>query len=494
VNSETLEMTRQRLAELKETHRKRVLDFRERLTNQAKALKAAQRDLRALRKKQAETRQALHGAFARAAKLQETVNALSAELAAERKERKQREREVAWVKGDRTNETTGWAPAKVSPPPYITGRRSRIQVLLLNSIGGSMGRLSKALMLHEGIDADVMIGAYAPRRNMLYPHEPNVYGVFSHHEWRSYLTWAVNEYDLIQTTSLPIHPAVAECYDWLTELLGRRHIWRETGFVHHYLLREDILPLETYFKDLKWDQPPGRERYAGKTFSFTDTHILTDPFVMLYSSPEKGAYFQGTDTLWLPSMRDPATFCPPAEPSRPGDSVKVYVPYHGGAKLKGLTGVLADLDRLQAEGAPIEVLTSDRAVEVFPDLCFAGDSEHAAASYPIPSHKMPELYRRVDVVVDQLVMGCYGNTGIEAMFSGKPVIGQKRYAEVADAPIWDADRENFRDRFLDLLDRRDEWAAMGEAGREYAMRRHSPRAVARIAGDLYRRLMEECRN
>ena len=418
------------------------------------------------------------------------IHALENQLKAVKKEFNRR------CPGDDLTRTTGWKPITAGPPPFIIGKRERIRVLFLNSMGGSMARLSKALLSYEDIDADCVIGAYSPRSHLFYPHETNAHGVLTHEEWRDYLAWAVQNYDIVQSTTLPLAGEVAACYDWLTETLGRRHIWRETGFVHHYLLREDVLPLHYYQDDLKTKNVPDPSRFQGKTFPVVENHFQTDPQVLFYSSPEKGAYFQGSDIHWLPSIREPDVFHPGREAASPPDGrpIRVYVPYHKKAMWKGLETVLDVLEEIRREGANLQVVTADNAREIFPDLVEIGNSAETAKparAYPVPNYHMPELFRRVDFVVDQIVMGSYGNTGIEAMFTGKPVIGQKRYAELEEAPIWPVEADNLKTRILEFLERRDEWARFGQEGLEYAMRVHSPRAVAKIAADVYRRVLNE---
>lgn len=394
--------------------------------------------------------------------------------------------------GDNLSETTGWPVTDAPPSKFAIGGRSRIKVLYLNSMGGSMGRLSKALARYHDMEADCFIGAYAPRRHMVYPHETNVHGIFTHQEWREFMAWAIGHYDIIQSTTLPLWPGVAEMYDWLTDTLGRRHIWRSTGFVHHYLQRNDILPVEYYQRDLKTENIPSPERFPCTTFKHTDTHYLTDPHIVFYSSPEKGAYLKGKDTHWLPSMRDEEDYRPLDGWNPMGkEKVLIYVPYHKSAVWKGLDKVMDALNAVKAGGAPIEVITPENAGEYFPDLTTFEAEANKAASYPVPNHLMPELFRRIDLVIDQIVMGCYGNTGIEAMLCGKPVIGQKRYKDVASSPIIPVEPDTIIQTVENILDRRDEWVEIGEISREYALSKHSPKAVSTIAANVYKQVMDQ---
>ena len=88
-------------------------------------------------------------------------------------------------------------------------------------------------------------------------------------------------------------------------------------------------------------------------------------------------------------------------------------------------------------------------------------------------------------------LGCYGNTGIEAMLAGVPVLGQRKYQEVSQAPIWDISTESFKDRFLELLDSPTQQKRLAEAGREYAVQVHSSAAVAAKAATVYREIMDD---
>ncbi|HTV71957.1 MAG TPA: hypothetical protein VMF90_25780 [Rhizobiaceae bacterium] len=398
--------------------------------------------------------------------------------------------------GDNLAETRGWENLEVLPAPFVSSGGDT-RVLLLNSMGGSMGRLSKALMrYHSNIEADCIVAAYEPRRHMTYPHETNVFGIFSHEEWRDYLKWAVGHYDIIQSTTFPLAPAVAELYDWLSARIGRRHIWRETGFIHNYIYREDVLPAADYAGH-KSDKGalPDPSRFPGRTFRVEDGHFLTDPYAVFYSSPEKGAYLKGSFNKWLPSMRDPEAFSPPQRetPRGSGSDIKVYVPYHKGALWKGLDEVISALETLKGEGYPLTIVTSENAGQIFPDLTLFGRSQpenSKAVAYPVPNHLMPEIFRRVDFVVDQIIMGSYGNTGIEAMLCGCPVVGQKRYADLAAAPLWNVERATLVDDIRRFLHIRETWDELGRQGREFALKVHTPRAVSGIAAATYAEILD----
>ena len=402
-----------------------------------------------------------------------------------------------WAVTDKLSLTDDWETVKPKPQsPFVMRKRGRIDVLFLNSMGGSMSRLSKGLMLNENVVSDCMISAYYPRRHLVYPHETNVFGVFNHQEWRDYMQWAVGHYDIIQTTSLPLWPGVAECYDWLTETLGRRHIWRTTGFIHHYLLREDIISLQRYQNDLKTENKPSPDRLLLDTFKVKGNHFLTDPNVVFYSSPEKGAYLKGKDNYWLPSIRDDEAYSPDDNYKVPtaNQNVKIYVPHHDNAVFKGLDKAIAVLQSLKNDGYKIQIVTPENATDLWPDLRgFKEEKEGAqrAGVYPVPNHLMPVLFSRVDLVIDQIVMGCYGNTGIEAMMSGKPVLGQKKFDEVVNCPVIDVTGDTLRGKIIELLENRESWKAIGEAGREYALNVHSSQAVSKIAADTYRMILDE---
>lgn len=480
--AEEIRTLKQTNADVREDRTEKLNKLNGRLKEANERAKAANERVKTVQERLADTREKF-GA------LREERNELMGEYRALRNR-------TRWVAGEDTSQTGDWDTVRFEAP-LVMQRGNKIRVLLLNSMGGSMSRLGKALMMHEGIEADCVVGAWSPRRHLLYPNEANVYGVFSHQEWRDYIAWAVRHYDIVQSTSFPIWPKVAELYDWLTDHLGRRHIWRETGFIHHFLLREDVLPVEYYREMLRTDQTPDPSRFTGQSFRFDETHVHTDPWVVFYSSPEKGAYMKGNDTHWMPSIRDPDIYFPDFDKTRDaGDPALIYVPYHKAANWKGLGHVLSVLDEMKREGANIEVVTPVNARQFFPDLISFRDEDAENPEdvpYPIPNHILPELYRRVDLVVDQVVMGCYGNTGIEAMLCGKPVVGQKRYEDVSDAPVIDVTRENLRERLEELLQRRSEWNELGRASREYAIRLHSPAAVAARAATVYRRVMDEDR-
>lgn len=459
---------------------------------------------RKLKKQIKQTEKEKAAAVGKAEEAQRRLDKSQASLKQLRKEKARLESEMRALSrrlpaGDDLRSTAGFQPIAQPSAPYVLGRRGRMKVLFVNSMGGSMGRLSKALMLHENIEADCYVAAYPPAKHMTNGHETNINGIYSHQDWREFLQYAVRHYDIVQSTTLPLQAGVARCYDWLTDTLGRRHIWRATGFVHHFLHREDILPLAEYQRDLgRSDRAPSPDRFQVRSLAIDPNWIYTDPNVVFYSSPEKGAYLNGSDTHWLPSMRDPEVFHPDPESRRNyGDqgSIYVYVPYHHRAMFKGLSHAIDAVRQVQERFPQVILVTAANASEVFPDLkpfeALGPDGESPTHAYPMQSYNMPEIYKRVDIVIDQLLFGSYGNTGIEAMFTGKPVIGQKRYQELADAPVVDAEVDTLADRLAELVESPDRRQELGQAGLDFAMRTHAPAAIANIAAETYRRVLDE---
>lgn len=403
-----------------------------------------------------------------------------------------------WSEGDDLSLTTGWSDIFVSPPSFFYNRNRPIKVLLLNSMGGSMSRLSRSLMMNENIRADCFVNHDFPKRHMLHPLETNINGVLRDSEWREFMSWAVQNYDIVQSSTLPLKPGMSECYDWLTEMLGPRHIWRATGFVHHYLLREDILPISVYQNDLNTDQIPSLDKLHSKTFKVKNNLLELEDNTVFYSSPEKGAYFGNGNKIWLPSIRNPSMYRHDNDHSKrrlnnKNGDVNVYVPAHVNSVFKGLDVILQKLHKLQEEGHKFNIVTPNNVETFFPKIHSFKDkisTGERSGAYPIPNYLMPNLLSHMDIVIDQIIMGSYGNTGVEAMLSSKPVIGQKRYTEIEDSPIIDTDESNFEQTFLTLMYERDSWAQHGARGRDWALQHHSPNVVANIASTEYHKILQ----
>lgn len=135
--------------------------------------------------------------------------------------------------------------------------------------------------------------------------------------------------------------------------------------------------------------------------------------------------------------------------------------------LKGTGFVKTVIAELQAEGVKVEVelltgMSHDRVLQAIAES---------------------------DLVIDQLLIGAYGVVAIEAMALGKPTICHIRedlrplYPD--ELPIVSATPRNLREVIVDLIERRSEWEAMGEAGYAYAKAYHEQAQVARRLSSCY---------
>jgi hypothetical protein len=133
--------------------------------------------------------------------------------------------------------------------------------------------------------------------------------------------------------------------------------------------------------------------------------------------------------------------------------------------IKGTGAVMAAIDRLKAEGLPVE-------------LYFATD---------VPNRVVRYIQVQADIIVDQLNYGRLGANAREGMMLGRPVIvrldprqgnGLAPSRQVSEAPLVDATEENIADVLRDLALDPGRRAALGRRAREFAVAWHGAEACA----------------
>ncbi|MGN6723796.1 MAG: hypothetical protein ACTHJM_14400 [Marmoricola sp.] len=107
------------------------------------------------------------------------------------------------------------------------------------------------------------------------------------------------------------------------------------------------------------------------------------------------------DATWLPNVVDPARWASESEPLAGPRPRLLHAPTN--RVLKGTDLIEPIVQALQDEGV----------VEYLPRT-------------GVPSEEMPDLYRSVDVVLEQFRLGIYSTTALEAMAAGRVVVGYLR--------------------------------------------------------------------
>jgi hypothetical protein len=104
------------------------------------------------------------------------------------------------------------------------------------------------------------------------------------------------------------------------------------------------------------------------------------------------------------------------------------------------------------------------------------------------------LYGQADILIDQVLAGWYGGLGVELMSMARPVVCYVRDEDLTvlpermrrELPVLRADPRRLTEDLAWILDRRAEWSDMGAASREYVLRWHNPRRIARAMVEAYR--------
>lgn len=106
----------------------------------------------------------------------------------------------------------------------------------------------------------------------------------------------------------------------------------------------------------------------------------------------------------------------------------------------------------------------------------------------VPYNKVIEYYKQADIVVDQLLLGWYGNVTIECMALGKPVcvfINKDLESYVQFMPVLNTSPENLVENLKMLIEDKELRGELGEKGRKYVENVHDPIKVNRKLIELY---------
>jgi glycosyltransferase involved in cell wall biosynthesis len=193
-------------------------------------------------------------------------------------------------------------------------------------------------------------------------------------------------------------------------------------------------------------------RYADAIFVSTPDLLEDVPGAVLMPGPIDL-------TRWRPAP-------PRATPPSAADPLRiVHAPTD--REIKGTRYLLAAVERLKAEGAPVTLQVLEG----------------------VPAADVPAFVGAGDIVVDQLMIGAYGTFSVEAMAAGRPVICRIRedlrphYAP--DLPIVSADPATIYDALAALIADPARRAALGQAGVAYATRVHEMHRVAEAVLPYY---------
>lgn len=184
--------------------------------------------------------------------------------------------------------------------------------------------------------------------------------------------------------------------------------------------------------------------------------------------------------FWRPDLEIPERF---RLKRAPGE----LIVYHGvgnyairarnGRDLKGTGAVLAAIERLRGEGAPVrlEFVTN------------------------VPNTEVRFIQVQADIVVDQLNYGRYGAQAREGLMLGRPTVcyiskdeqlGAARLESIETCPLVSASESTIYDVLKDLLGNEAKRRAIGEASHAFALKWHSADACATRFEQIYDRLTQ----
>lgn len=188
---------------------------------------------------------------------------------------------------------------------------------------------------------------------------------------------------------------------------------------------------------------------------------------VFYLNPELAHYVPGGQFLPYASFDVERTETTPPEPN--GRPLILHAPSDPG--IKGTPRILAAIEALKSRHEFDFQLVEN-----------------------LPHSEAMMLYRRADLVIDQVLAGWYGGFAVELMAMGKPVacylreddLGVLPPAMRSELPLLPIDPEHIEEQLDALLVQRSSWPEWGLRARDFACRWHNPNRIAQAMIAAYR--------
>lgn len=234
--------------------------------------------------------------------------------------------------------------------------------------------------------------------------------------------------------------------------------------IMHYwgsdIIQTDIAKKYTLLNEKNFDEiyptinnDKKRERIK-KTNSLVDVSIVGD-YSLLPFSPGSRVIRQAIDLSLLPYVG-----CVPKN-----DSITIiHAPTKRG--LKGTDYIIPVINQLKTEGYPIEFILVEKK----------------------PHREASEIYKKADIVVDDILQGPYGILAIECMALGKPIldhIHENLVHHYPGLPIVNTSPETLYGNLKELIENPNLRISIGEKGREYVETHHDSTIIARQLIETY---------
>jgi len=150
----------------------------------------------------------------------------------------------------------------------------------------------------------------------------------------------------------------------------------------------------------------------------------------------------------------------------PNDGIIRVVHAPTNREKKGTEFILRSINALKRQGYPVEIELIEN----------------------IPHKKVKQLYEICDIGVDQVLCGWYGNTSIELMALGKPVIcniDQELRHHASDLPILSADPKTLTEKLKELVENKQLRSELGQKGIDYVKKNHDVKVIADRCISIY---------
>ncbi len=162
-----------------------------------------------------------------------------------------------------------------------------------------------------------------------------------------------------------------------------------------------------------------------------------------------------------------------------------------------------DLSALQFVGVPTKenninvvhaptnrkIKGTHHVISVIDDLKRQGYNMNLQIVENMPNKEALEIYKKADIVIDDVLQGPYGIFAIESMALGKPVLGYVRNTEqYPGLPIMNTSPSSLKNNILSLFNNRPLRITLGKQGRAYVERHHDSLKIAQQLIDIYKTL------